>query len=159
MSIWLAPGGLHITLGEPAHAEALARLHAQGFYRGWPASDFETYLAGPKSTPAYVARDGKGRVFGFAMLRLAGEEAELLTIAVDKARRGRGLGRALLEAAFADLAMSGARTMFLEVDEANAPAIALYRRFGFTEVARREAYYRKPGGAAATALVMRADLG
>ena len=93
------------------------------------------------------------------MLRLAGDEAELLTIAVDPARRGRGLGRALLEAGFSDLAATPIRRMFLEVDETNASAIALYDRFGFTRIGTRKGYYPKADGSAATALVMRADLG
>ena len=159
MSVWLAPGGLHIALGETGNARDLARLHAQGFYRGWPVADFQSYLADLRTTPASVAKDARGKIFGFAMLRLAGDECELLTIAVDNARRSKGLGRALLNAAFADLALSPVRAVFLEVDEANAPAIALYRRLGFAEVAKRQAYYPKPDGSAATALVMRADLG
>jgi ribosomal-protein-alanine N-acetyltransferase len=48
--------------------------------------------------------------------------------------------------------------LFLEVEDSNAPALALYERQGFREVARREAYYRKADGSAATALVMRVDL-
>jgi [ribosomal protein S18]-alanine N-acetyltransferase len=159
MSIWMAPGGLHIALGETRDARDLARLHAQGFYRGWPVADFQSYLADLRTTPAYVAKDGRGNIFGFAMLRLAADECELLTIAVDKARRSKGLGRALLNAAFADLSHSRVRAMFLEVDETNAPAIALYKRLGFVELAKRQAYYPKPDGSAATALVMRADLG
>lgn len=159
MSIWMAPMGLHIALGETRDAEALARLHAAGFFRGWPENDFVSYLADPQTTPAYVAIDKNRRVHGFMMLRLAGDEAELLTIAVDPARRGHGLGRALLQAGFADLAMTPVRRMFLEVDETNTSAIALYRRFGFTEIGTRKGYYPRADGRAATALVMRADLG
>lgn len=159
MNFWSAPNGLHIARGETRDATALAKLHAQGFYRGWPASDFEAYLADPKTTPAFVATDAKRAISGFAMLRIAGDESELLTIAVDPKKRSRGLGRALLSAAFADLSMSPVRTLFLEVDETNAPAIALYRRFGFADIATRKGYYPKPDGSAATALVMSAPIG
>lgn len=159
MNLWLAPGGLHVARGEVRDAPILAKLHAAGFFRGWPTADFEAYLVDPKTTPAYVVCDAKRNVSGFAMLRLAGDEAELLTIAVDPKKRGKGLGRALLTAGFADLTMSPVRTMFLEVDETNAPAIALYRSFGFTEIGKRKGYYPKPDGSAATALVMRAPIG
>ena len=53
------------------------------------------------------------------------------------------------------LAGLGVRSVFLEVDEHNAPACRLYRRAGFREVGRRQGYYH--GGAAA--LVLRRDLG
>ncbi|WP_404400803.1 ribosomal protein S18-alanine N-acetyltransferase [Pelagibacterium halotolerans] len=159
MSYWTAPAGLFIGYGEPAHADTLAKLHAQGFYRGWPHEDFEAYLADPLQTPSYVALDNRRTPRGFAMLRIAGDECELLTIAVDKKLRGKGIGRALLAAAFADLRMTPVRSMFLEVDETNLGAIKLYKNMGFAEIATRKGYYSKPDGSAATALVMRANLG
>lgn len=159
MSYWPAPGGRHIARGQTGDARTLARLHAAGFFRGWPASDFEAYLADPLTTPAYVAIDARRRVAGFIMLRLSGDESELLTIAVDPALRGKGLGRALLAAAFADLQMSPVKTMFLEVDETNQAAIGLYRSFGFGQIGVRKGYYPRPDGSAATALVMQAPIG
>ncbi|HWJ88237.1 MAG TPA: ribosomal protein S18-alanine N-acetyltransferase [Pelagibacterium sp.] len=159
MNLWLAPAGLHVARGEVRDAPALARLHAGGFFRGWPTAEFEAYLADPATTPAYVATDAKRTIAGFALLRLADDESELLTIAVDPKRRGKGIGRALLAAALSDLTMTPVTTMFLEVDEANGAAIALYRRFGFVPVGTRKAYYPRPDGTAATALVMRAPIG
>lgn len=159
MTIWTAPFGLHIRFGQTADAGALAKLHAEGFFRGWPRSDFEAYLADAQVTPAYVASDAKKKVAGFAMLRLAGDESELITIAVDRKLRGKGLGKALLRAALDDLQRTPVRRMFLEVDETNASAIRLYRGFGFADVGTRRGYYPHPDGTTATALVMRADLG
>jgi ribosomal-protein-alanine N-acetyltransferase len=57
------------------------------------------------------------------------------------------------------LAGDGVRTVFLEVDETNTPAIRLYRRAGFGEVGRRPNYYATPGAKPAAALVLRRDLG
>ncbi|MCF1743969.1 ribosomal protein S18-alanine N-acetyltransferase [Paradevosia shaoguanensis] len=158
IKLWMAPGGLHIEPGQIEDAEAMARLHAGGFYRGWPREDFSAYLI-EANTPVLVACDAKRRMAGFAMLRLAGDEVELLTIVVDKKWRGKGVGAALLKAAFEDLMMSPARKMFLEVDAGNAAAIKLYRRHGFAEIGTRKGYYPRPDGSAATALVMARDLG
>lgn len=156
---WLAPKGLHIEPAATGDADAVARLHALGFYRGWPREEFAAYLADPGQTPAFVACDARRRIAGFAMLRLVADEAELMTIAVDPKWRGKGVGKALLKAAFEDLMLSPARRLFLEVAADNAPAIALYRGHGFAEVGRRTGYYPRPGGAPATALVMSRDLG
>lgn len=52
--------------------------------------------------------------------------------------RGRGLGRALLSAAIADLHRRGARSTTLGVDSGAAAPIALYRSAGFAEVDRLE---------------------
>ena len=156
--LWMAPGGLHIEPAETADAQRLAQLHAQGFYRGWPVADFVAFLA-DSATPAYVACDARRRIAGFALIRLVADESELLTIAVDPKWRGKGVGRALLQAVFADLMLSPARKMFLEVDEQNLPAIALYKRLGFATMSARKGYYPRPDGTAATALVMSRDLG
>lgn len=158
MKAWMAPRGLHVEPAGPRDAEVIAKLHAAGFYRGWPREDFAAYLSG-RDTPAYIACDARRRIAGFSMLRLAADEAELMTIAVDPKWRGKGVGAALMQAMFADLMLSPARRMFLEVAADNAAAIRLYDKLGFARLSERKGYYARPGGAPATALVMGRDLG
>ncbi len=158
IKLWMAPAWLHIEPGKMGDARELARIHALGFYRGWPVADFVTFLS-DKATPVYVACDARRRIAGFAIIRTVADEAELLSIAVESKWRSKGVGRALLQAVFADLMMSPARRMFLEVDENNSAAIALYRRLGFVTISSRKGYYTHPDGSAATALVMARDLG
>lgn len=55
-------------------------------------------------------------------------------LAVLPAARGRGIGRALLAAAEAHARATGCCKLTLEVQEDNAPARALYARFGFRDV-------------------------
>jgi ribosomal protein S18 acetylase RimI-like enzyme len=57
----------------------------------------------------------------------------LFCVAVDPERRRSGLGTALVRAL---LARSHARVAYLQVEEANAPGIALYVRLGFAEAYR-----------------------
>jgi len=156
--LWLAPGKLHIEPAEAGDAEAMARIHAASFYRGWPSADFARFLD-DKATPAFVACDAKRRIAGFALVRIVMDEAELLTIAVDPKWRGKGVGRALMQALFSDLMMSPAKKLFLEVDAGNDAAIALYKRMGFITLSQRQGYYARPDGSAASALVMACDLG
>lgn len=154
----MAPQGLHIEPAIPDDADDLARLHAAGFYRGWPREDFVGYLS-EVSTPSYVITDGARRkILGFSMLRLAGDEAELITIAIDPKLRGKGFGTALMRAMFDDLLRSPARRMVLEVAEDNPSALALYRKQRFREIGRRAGYYARANGVPATALVMARDL-
>ena len=100
-----------------------------------------------------------GRLRGFVLSRLAADEAEILTIAVDAAHQGRGVGRALLSENLRQVATAGAKALFLEVANDNAPALALYDRFGFVRVGERAGYYRRADGTGASALVMRKSLG
>ena len=116
--------------------EALARLHAACFTvpRPWTAEEFAQVLAGPGV--ALVPRPE-----GFALGRIAAGEAELLTLAVDPARRRRGAGRALLAAFEARARAEGAAEAALEVAEGNAAARALYAGAGWREAGRRPGYY------------------
>jgi ribosomal-protein-alanine N-acetyltransferase len=157
--LWLAPAGLHIEPARVDDAEVLARLHAASFYRGWSREEFATFLANPADMPALVVCDGQRRVFGFILFRIAADEAELLTVAVDERRRGKGLGLALLDAGLADLRTTRVNTVYLEVDRDNPAALAIYRRRGFQVVGERKGYYARPDGGTASALVMMRQLG
>lgn len=154
---WMAPMGLHIEPAQPRDADAVAKLHAQSFYRGWPRQDIEAYLIDP-DTPTLVACDARRKVAGFAMLRLLGDDAELMTIAVEPKYRGKGVATALLRACFEDLRMTASRRMILEVAADNPAAIKLYTRLGFTRLSERKGYYARPDGQPATAIVMARSL-
>jgi [ribosomal protein S18]-alanine N-acetyltransferase len=136
-------------------AEDCARLHAAGFAHPWSAEEFAALIANSSTLAAAALDPTNGRLRGFVMSRLAADEAEILTIAVESASQGRGVGRALLRENLRQAANAGARTMYLEVGDDNAPALALYKRLGFVKVAERAGYYRRQDGARATAVVMR----
>jgi ribosomal-protein-alanine N-acetyltransferase len=141
------------TARDAAH---LAAIHGASFHRGWGESEFETMLA-ERNTLVQRLRLGS-KAIGFAVSRMAADEAELLSIAVAARHRGRGLSRDLLLTHLGTLAGRGVRTVFLEVEENNQPARKLYARMGFAVVGRRERYYREAGGQELNALVMRRDL-
>ena len=95
---------------------------------------------------------------GFVLARLAAGEGEILTVAVARSHRRQGLGWQLMDAVLRELHAQRAEALFLEVDETNVAAIALYRRLGFREVGKRANYYRSPERGPTGALVMRRDL-
>lgn len=133
--------------------EELARLHAEAFVspRPWSAAEFAATLALPGS---FLLTGGEAFLVG----RAAAGEAELLTLAVPRAKRRRGFGRRLLAAFDARAAELGAAEAFLEVAADNAPALRLYRSAGWREAGLRRAYYARAGAAAADALVLRKAL-
>jgi len=133
-----------------AHAAALAAVHQAAFPPGqrWGADAMALQLA----LPGVLALiDPRG---GMAMLRVAADEAELLTLAVMPDRHHQGIGRALLAAASREAAACGAASLFLEVATRNAAARGLYAAQGFVEVGRRRRYYADGDDA----LVLRRDL-
>lgn len=140
----------------PRDAAAIAALHAASFRRGWSEQEVETLLL-DRNVIAHRALIAN-KFTGFIMSRKAADEAEILSVAVNTRQRGRGLARSLLTLHLRRLAGLGTRTVFLEVDEHNQPALRLYDRAGFQEVGRRPNYYPTAGGKTAAALVLRRDL-
>jgi ribosomal-protein-alanine N-acetyltransferase len=148
---------------EPLRVEdsaALARVHREDFAPPWEEGDFQGMLGedimfGYKAVEIGKARSGAA---GFVLARNISGEAEIITIAVARAHRRRGLGRLLMDAVLRELHGARAEALFLEVDEKNVAAVALYRKLGFREVGKRSAYYRSAAGVPSNALVMRRDL-
>lgn len=144
---------------ESDDSDAVALLHREDFARPWTGDEFADLLS-QETVFGYGAREvGRGRAapVGFVLARLAAGEGEILTIAVARSHRRQGIGWWLMDAVLRELHAQRAESLFLEVDETNAAAIALYRRMGFREVGQRPAYYETSGGAKG-ALVMRRDL-
>jgi [ribosomal protein S18]-alanine N-acetyltransferase len=141
----------------PRDAGALAAIHAHSFHRGWSKGEFERLLS-ERTALGHVARadGGRGDPVGFVLSRIVQDEAEILTVAVSPAERGRGTARRLLDTHLSRLAALGARQVFLEVDEGNRAALKLYQRAGFREAGRRDGYYRKPRENAAALVLSRA---
>jgi len=78
---------------------------------------------------------------GYFILMAGVGEAHLLNLSVSAARQRSGYGSALLRVAIGAAREQRAERIFLEVRPSNGAAQALYRRFGFREVAVRRGYY------------------
>jgi ribosomal-protein-alanine N-acetyltransferase len=94
-------------------------------------------------SPTWVAEEA-GKVCGFLIGRVVGDEFEILNTAVARTSRRRGIGSKLLVAALEFARQSGSSRAYIEVRASNSSAIALYKRHGFTPCGRRSQYYRDP---------------
>lgn len=74
-----------------------------------------------------------------------GDLAGLFEIATAEAERGKGHGRRIVLSALKWARLRGARTAWLQVEESNERARALYRSLGFAELYRY--HYRQPADA------------
>ena len=135
-----------------ADGAACARLHATSFAHPWPANDFESLLLDPACSGEGL--DARSGLAGFILSRRALDEAEILTIVVDRRLRRQGCGEDSSLHIWRDPHAQGVATVFLEVDESNVAALALYRVHGFVEKGMRKGYYAKPDGTRANALIM-----
>lgn len=155
---WWSPSPPVIRRLRSDKAEACATLHAAGFAHPWSEEEVAQLITDPSTISVAALDPIYETVRGFAIARLAADESEILTIAVDASWRGRGIGRALVAETLQQAANAGVRAMFLEVADDNGPALSLYRRLGFAKVGERPGYYRRRDGSRALAVVMRKDL-
>ena len=95
---------------------------------------------------------------GYFVAMLGYEEVHLLNLAVHPDFQGQGCARLLLQHLRNWARWYGARLLWLEVRQGNARAQAIYRRFGFVDVAVRKHYYPTESGAREHALVMQLPL-
>jgi ribosomal-protein-alanine N-acetyltransferase len=78
---------------------------------------------------------------GVIALQTVGDVADLHRLVVSPRHRRQGVGAALVVAGLVAVRHAGARSVLLEVGFDNDPAIALYQRLGFEQLAARDDYY------------------
>jgi tRNA threonylcarbamoyl adenosine modification protein YeaZ/ribosomal-protein-alanine acetyltransferase len=131
----------------------MASIHSAGFEAGWSAVDLQALLETPRSMAIVAVVDAE--VVGFALARMAADEAEILTICIDPSWQRRKIGDKLLATLIKDLRAHGITTLFLEVAADNTSAIGLYHSHGFLNVGVRKSYYARRDGSKVDAVVLR----
>ncbi|GBR09256.1 ribosomal protein S18-alanine N-acetyltransferase [Acetobacter oeni] len=130
-----------ITEAGPEFCEVYAAIHAESFEGSerWSASAFRSFLEMPRTLSLIASQDNEPT--GFILARLAGDEAEILTLAVSRTFRRRGVAMALLRALRNRLENLNTTQLFLEVSARNEPAKALYLAADFEKIGTRPRYY------------------
>ena len=156
-----AAGPLDVPLIAAVHADSFTGVLAG---QVWDATAVAEILAMPGAYGLLAVPGGplpqtaNCAPAGFLLGCNTAESGEILSLGTARAWRRRGIARILLKAAIARAAAAGVSRLLLEVAEDNDAARALYAAAGFTGIARRPAYYRRPDAPAAGALVLARDL-
>ena len=117
-------------------------IEENSFSDNWSEETYKNYKE--DKSRCYYAAYLSGEVTAFCVSMQVLDECEILKIAVDKEKRGKGIGEALIRKVMKEASENGARFFYLEVRESNTPAITLYKKVGFTESGRRAGYYKNP---------------
>ncbi|MCI4664652.1 MAG: GNAT family N-acetyltransferase [Neomegalonema sp.] len=122
----------------------------------WSEATFANFAADPRIL-WLEARSQSGDFAGLALAQMVGDEAELLTIFRSPTAAQSGIGALLMGRLIDRFKEKKIVRLFLEVDEKNVRALALYARFGFEKVGKRPGYYRVSGGVRHDALILVRD--
>lgn len=118
-----------------------AAIEAECFSdRPWTAEQFHEELSLDFSRTFLAYQDEEAA--GFVNMWLTPPMAVINNIAVLGKYRRRGIASELINAALSEC--GGCSSLTLEVRVSNEAAIALYERFGFSQVGRRRDFYEDP---------------
>lgn len=124
------------------HIPQIAALEKACFSHPWTEAMLQNELWNDSAVIlAAVGEDGT--VLGYAGLQTVLDEGYINNVAVSPAFRRQGVAGELL-AAFVRFGAAKLAFLTLEVRASNAPAIALYEKYGFQEAGRRKNYYDDP---------------
>ena len=130
---------MYIRAWEKTDLEILAKMEQSCFKDPWSKELLEDTFKYPYYH-CYLAEE-EGQVCGYCCLIVLFEDAEIGNIAVDAAFRGRGIATELMKTMHKKARDLGAKRCLLEVRVSNAPAIALYEKFGYQRYGVRAKYY------------------
>ena len=124
------------------HIPQIAALERACFSHPWSEDALRDELWND-SAVVIVAEGEDGTVLGYAGLQTVLDEGYINNVAVDPRFRRQGVAGQLIEA-FLRFGAAKLAFLTLEVRASNAPAIALYEKYGFTQAGRRRDYYDDP---------------
>lgn len=119
----------------------IARLEEICFSEPWSANAILESLS--HGTRFFVAKKND-ELLGYVGISVVLDEGYITNIAVFPSWRGRGVGKALINAVTNMAEENALSFVSLEVRQSNAAAIALYEKTGFVTEGKRKAFYRHP---------------
>ncbi|MDW8236957.1 MAG: ribosomal protein S18-alanine N-acetyltransferase [Aquificaceae bacterium] len=105
----------------------------------WDKRAFEREFKVPNSRRWVL--EIQDQVIGYCIIWIVADEAQIMSIAIDKAHQGKGLGKFLL-ASVLEKIFDEVKIVTLDVKSSNFKAIRLYQSFGFEMVSYRSRYYQ-----------------
>ncbi len=149
-----APGRVDVAPAVRDDLDAIEQLESLAFEAPWKREFFESELA-TEGRYATVAREAHDIVVGYLFAMYFDDEMHINKIAVDEARRRKGIALALMAKCFEFAASRDIRVISLEVRQSNLAAQRFYERLEFNSLYIRPRYY--PDGESAVVMVRELD--
>ena len=132
---------INIRFYTDADAPSIAELEKECFADPWSQN---AIIEAAEYGTVFLVAEYDNRVVGYLGMKPVLDEGFISNVAVTSSARGKGVGSKLLEKLSDFAKEKGIKTISLEVRPSNAPAIALYEKFGYKQVGRRRNFYSHP---------------
>jgi [ribosomal protein S18]-alanine N-acetyltransferase len=123
-----------------AHLPVILAIEQASFSDPWSQAMFRQELGQDQGKMSLVLLQSS-KVIGYGIGWLVLDEFHLGNLAVGLEHQARGYGAIILGRMLDTAKNAGCRIATLEVRVSNLPAISLYHKFGFKEMAVRKKYY------------------
>jgi ribosomal protein S18 acetylase RimI-like enzyme len=149
---------LVLRLAQPRDAAAIAAMSRDYIESGlgWKYDAARVRRSIDDRDTIVLAACERAALVGFAIMDFGDERAHLVLLAVQPARRRRGVGRSLLEWLLESARTAGIASIHLELRSANEAARRFYRALGFSETLLIPRYYGGREAAVRMVRVLRA---
>lgn len=127
---------------ETAKALYEVTLAANNQHTTWSIASFQYELENEHNL--YLVYVHEEEIIGYIGCSLVFDEASINNFGVLPSHMKKGIGTALMEALIETVKAKGIRYIYLEVRLSNEPAISLYKKVGFKQIAYRKKYYTNP---------------
>ena len=114
-------------------------IEKNSFKKPWSRQEFVNET--DNNLAKYFCLDIDGKIVGYIGMWQIYDEGHITNIAVLPECRGMGYGNMLVEKIISYAEEKNFAFLTLEVRKSNEAAIALYKKYGFTEVGLRKNYY------------------
>lgn len=124
------------------HIPLIAELEKQTFSHPWSESSLSTFFETESALYAICLADGE--LASYCTMLLVFDEVQIINVATAEKYKRQGYAEAVIELTLEEARRRGITSISLEVRESNAPAIALYEKFGFFKAGKRKDFYTDP---------------
>ena len=138
----LSQPNITVTPFEREDIPALAEIEREEFSIPFKEKDFED-LYNSSYSYVLVARQGEA-VVGYVSFNIIIDECSIINFATKNEFKRQGVGKKLMDTLISHCKGCGVRKVFLEVRVSNAPAIALYEKYGFEGVGISKNHFSAP---------------
>ena len=119
-------------------AKEIFNIEEKVFKDHWSLKSIKSELNNLKYSKISVLEIER-KIIGYVFQRIIDDQNHIINVAIDIPFQHKGYGRFLLKNILKE--GSDDTNVFLEVKEANFPAVKLYTDLGFEEVQRKDGYY------------------
>lgn len=133
-----------IERAKTCHLQKIADIEKEIFSTPWSLKNITDTFKN-KNNCFFVAKDlESGETVGHICLEMVLDGGILTSVAVKEKYRNKGIAKKLMDSFIDEAKNRNIAFINLEVRASNAPAIALYEKYGFEKVGTRKNYYSKP---------------